>query len=267
MSRRKSQPPREPRLARWLASVAPRRHNGGWMRFASVYGRLALTLAQTARATFGVARRACNICGRSGRFLAFGEPLRFDARCPGCGAMERHRLVALWIAQHRERLAQAVVLHFAPEHALSRLLRPLARQYITADIDPGRADVALDIEAIDRPDASVDVVVCNHVLEHVDDRRALSELRRVLRPGGLALLTFPIVEGWERTYEDDGCRDPAERRRRFGQSDHVRYYGRDVRDRIRQAGFALEEFTAEEPHVDAYALLRGEKIFLAMRPA
>ena len=110
------------------------------------------------------------------------------------------------------------------------------------------------------------MVIANHVLEHVNDRAALAELCRVLRPGGLAVLTAPVVEGWDRTDEDPAL-DTEARAIRYGDPDHRRLYGRDIRERIRAAGFALSEFAAVEPDVSTHALHRGERLFLAERPA
>jgi ubiquinone/menaquinone biosynthesis C-methylase UbiE len=113
---------------------------------------------------------------------------------------------------------------------------------------------------------SLDCVVCSHVLEHVDDNKALKEIYRVLKPGGVALIMLPIIEGWHQTYENAEVTTPKARQLHYGQSDHLRYYGADVRDRIRAAGFVLDEFTAEGPTVPTYALQRGEKLFIARRP-
>jgi SAM-dependent methyltransferase len=210
-------------------------------------------------------KRVCSICRYEGYFRPFGSPPRKDARCPNCGALERHRLLKLWLDQHGEEIVGREVLHFAPEEAMSALFRGLACKYTSADIEEGRADTVLNIEAIELGDQTHGCIVCSHILEHVDDRKALREMRRVLRPGGIAIIMLPLVEGWSRTYENPSITTPQQRRHHFGQEDHVRYYGADVRDRIRDAGFELEEFTAEEPEVSTYALLRGEKIFTARR--
>ena len=215
----------------------------------------------------GLYPRECNICGYHGRFSYFGDPPRRDARCGGCRSLERHRLLKLWLERNPDRLNGKEVLHFAPEGAITRMLKPLAGRYVSADIAPGRADTVLNIEKIDRPDRSFDVVVCSHVLEHVNDAKALAEMHRILRPGGTALFMVPIVEGWDHTYENPGISGEADRDLHFGQSDHIRYYGSDLRDRIRQAGFALEETTATEPEVSRYGLVRGEKVFVATRTA
>jgi SAM-dependent methyltransferase len=209
--------------------------------------------------------RSCNVCGYQGLFGPAGGGLRMDAKCPRCNSAERHRLFKLWLDRNGERLQAAEVLHFAPEKGLSALIRPLARSYRTADIVVDRADLVLDIERIDLPDASVDVIVCSHVLEHVNDAKALAEQYRVLRPGGLCLIMTPVVEGWARTYENPALLKPDERTLHFGQHDHVRYYGADIRARIAAAGFALQEFTAEAPDMVRYALLPGEKVFIATK--
>ncbi|MDQ8727649.1 class I SAM-dependent methyltransferase [Bradyrhizobium sp. LHD-71] len=208
--------------------------------------------------------RNCNICGLNDLFRPIGWPLRPEAMCPQCGSLERHRLLKLWLDENRECIAGKRILHFAPEAAISKLVRPLAKEYVTADIARGR-DLQLNIEKIDLPDESYDVILCSHILEHVDDRAALAEIHRVLVGGGVALLMIPVVEGWANTYENLAITEPNEREIHFGQEDHVRYFGSDFRDRIRRAGFDLEEFTAEGAIVVKHGLLRGEKLFIAAR--
>lgn len=209
-------------------------------------------------------RYHCNLCGYDGRFWPFGSPPRPGAACGNCFCVERHRLIGLWLDDNP--IDEARVLHFAAEPGLKLLFANRAAEYRTADLAPGM-DLILNIEDIDLPDNSVDLVVCSHVLEHVDDAKALREIYRILTPGGRALLMFPIVEGWDRTYENSAHTTPAERTQYFGQFDHVRMFGRDVRERITNAGFDLTEFTAEEPNVSRYGLSRGEKIFIASKPA
>jgi SAM-dependent methyltransferase len=209
--------------------------------------------------------RQCSLCGYRGRFSPGGRPQRTDVRCPRCGSTERSRLMALWLDRHAEWLRTASVLHFAPERGMADLLRKRARHYLSGDLVAGRGDRVINIEDIGLPDGSVHCVVCSHVLEHVDDRRALDQLHRVLRPNGVALIMLPVIEGWARTYEPETVRTPEDRKRHFGQADHLRFYGADVRDRIRSAGFALDEFTAEGEDVLTYGLQRGEKLFIARK--
>jgi hypothetical protein len=105
------------------------------------------------------------------------------------------------------------------------------------------------------------------VLEHVNDHKAAAELFRVLRPGGTLIAMFPIVEGWDTTFEDPARTTPEERLLYFGQHDHARFFGRDARDRLASPGFIVEEYTATEPNVSRYGLSRGEKVFICTRPA
>jgi SAM-dependent methyltransferase len=140
------------------------------------------------------------------------------------------------------------VLHFAPERWFKALSSLPNLEYLSADLEPGRAMVAMDITQMPLRDESVDVILCSHVLEHVpDDRRAMREMHRVLRPGGWALVLVPIVVNQQTTFEDPDVVSPEERTRLFGQADHVRRYGRDIKNRLEDAGFAVtpENYTQE----------------------
>ena len=215
---------------------------------------------------FGRHERECPVCRYQGRFIAFGDPPRWDASCPSCRSLERHRLFKLFLDRHPE-LVRGTVIHFAPERSIAKLLRAHDSDYRSADVVPGRADLTLDIEAIDLSDDSVDLIVCSHVLEHVDDAKALAEFRRCLKPGGAAILMVPIVEGWRRTYENPAVTSEGDRLLHFGQHNHVRYYGADFRERVRAAGFELEEMTATGEECVRYSVVPGETIFLARSPA
>ncbi len=162
--------------------------------------------------------------------------------CPVCKSLQRHRLVWLFLQSDAidiERLPRNL-LHFAPEPALAAALSALPNiHYISADLFDAAAMLKLDLCAIDLPDASFDFVYCSHVLEHVpDDQRAMREIQRVLKPGGSALILVPIIA--DQTFEDPSVTNPAERERLFGQEDHVRRYGPDVTDRLRNAGFQVQ---------------------------
>ncbi len=206
--------------------------------------------------------RSCPVCGYAGPF----SPVRAkpETWCPSCDSRPRHRLMKLWL--DATPIAPAArVLHFAAEPWLADAIRPRVAEYVTADIND-RYDLVLDITAMDQPDGRWDLLIANHVLEHVDDGAALAEIFRVLAPGGLAALMVPLVEGWPHTLElpDAG---PEERALRLTDPDHLRFYGRDFRDRLEAAGFEVSTFTATEPDVADHALQRGESVFLARKPA
>jgi SAM-dependent methyltransferase len=215
----------------------------------------------------------CPCCdGRFRAFLPFGYPPRPNARCPGCGSLERHRLLWLYLKEKtgllRDRLT---VLHVAPEQWLQRLLRRLPNlDYLSIDLSSTSAMERMDITEIQKPSASFDVILCNHVLEHVpDDRRAMRELLRVLRPGGSAILQSPIDRTRATTLEDSRVPEPAERLRLFGQEDHVRLYGRDYRARLEAAGFHVREENyaghLSPDLVARYQLQRDEEIYYCTR--
>jgi SAM-dependent methyltransferase len=138
------------------------------------------------------------------------------------------------------------MLHIAPEYGMEpRLRRNLGAGYVTADLTDPEVMVRIDITNIDFPAESFDVIYCSHVLEHVaDDRKAMRELRRVLKRDGWGVLQVPIRPGV--TYEDPTIVDPQERLRAFGQEDHVRQYGDDFADRLREAGFDVQVVRADD---------------------
>lgn len=213
-------------------------------------------------------RYACPCCG--GRFrslLRAGRRRRPNARCPRCGSYERHRLLWLFLERRSELFRRPLrVLHVAPEPVFRTALRAVhGSGYVTGDLASPLADVRLDVARLPFASGRFDAVLCNHVLEHVrDDRAALAELHRVLRPGGVAVLQHPVKRSLAVTLEDPAVRSPEARRRLYGQADHVRRYGRDFDDRVRAAGFSLDpvDYAAElgPEAVERHALRTGEPI-------
>lgn len=164
-------------------------------------------------------------------------------RCPWCGSLGRQRMLRLYFDAHPDLLAAGTsFLHFAPEYCLMKAFeRAPGVEYRTADIDSPLADDEVDLMRTPYADASFDLILCSHVLEHVeDDRRALAEIHRILNPGGRALLLVPIDPKLGHTIEDPSVTDPVERLERFGQEDHCRAYGRDLVERFGAAGFDVE---------------------------
>lgn len=197
---------------------------------------------------------------------------RPNARCPWCWSLERHRLIALYLRDRTTILSKPTeVLHVAPEEGVQRVWgRSPSAHVIGIDREHPLADRRMDIRHLEFPNATFDAALCSHVLEHVqEDDRAIAELYRVLRPGGLALVLVPWDESSATTREDPSVTDPRERERLFGQDDHVRFYGRDLLDRLSKAGFEVEvdRFGTSLPDetVRRFALTR-DPIFRCHRP-
>jgi SAM-dependent methyltransferase len=187
--------------------------------------------------------RRCPICGHeTRRFRPFGvEYKREQAMCVHCGALERHRLVWLFLERRTDLFTPPPkrMLHIAPEPCESRIRDRVGAGHVSADLSDPNVDVHFDAMSIPYADASFDVVYCSHVLEHVpDDRRALREFRRVLAPRGYALFLVPISA--PETFEDPTIVDPRDRVLAFGQDDHMRRYGPDFVDRLLEAGFHVQ---------------------------
>lgn len=205
-----------------------------------------------------------------------GAGFRPAARCPSCSCCDRDRLVFLFLRRQLARgRAPSAVLHLAPEWPIEAWLRDVPDfAYVTADLQPGRGQVALEASAAPFASESFDWVIANHVLEHVPaDRRAMREFFRVLRPGGLAVLQVPIATVLGTTYEDPTVTAPDARAAAFGQDDHVRMYGRDYVDRLRDAGFRVRAVrwqaaprTFGGPH-NPNRLIWRERLFVASKPA
>ena len=224
-----------------------------------------LRLGRTLRSMRPVYPRNCNICGFNGYFRRFGHPPRADAQCPKCKSLERHRLFVLALNSGDLPVSLTStdnILHFAPEPCLEPIFRTRFDGYKTADLLYS-ADLKLNMEDIELPNASQHCVIANHVLEHVDDLAAAKEIARILKPGGVLLCMVPIVDGWETTFEDPAYNTDELRSKYFGQWDHVRYYGRDFRDRIMKGGLKLvTEITAGGEEAIAHSLVRGQKVFV-----
>lgn len=219
----------------------------------------------------------CPLCGaRYRKFLPYGyvHP-RDNALCPRCLSLERHRLLWLYLTRETDLLRTLPrTLHIAPEVCIMQHLEPhfaaCPDRYVTADLESPLADLHFDVQRIPMPDASIDTVICNHLLEHVaDDRQALRELHRILRPGGWGILLSPVDPTRERTFEDDSITDPDERTRIFGQYDHRRIYGADYADRLREAGFEVADIdyaATLDASVRTLYALPADRIYAVRKP-
>jgi SAM-dependent methyltransferase len=216
----------------------------------------------------------CPVCGSSfNKFLPYGVHSRSSVLCPSCLSLERHRLIWLYLERKTDFFtAPRRVLHVAPEQCFLDRFRKLSNlDYMTADLESPIADYHFDLHLIPFSQNHFDAILCNHVMEHVaDDRMVLSEIYRVLRPGGLAILQVPLDPGLTATYENSAITNPHEREKHFGQKDHVRLYGTDYPDRLRSAGFLVSEWPVKENftavEIEKYRLAADEVLFITSKP-
>lgn len=215
----------------------------------------------------------CPVCGGKFRkFLPYGYTKRTgreNALCPKCLSLERHRLMWLYLNEKTDFFSKDLkVLHIAPEQCFFKRFKAQKNlDYTTGDLESPIADVHFDVQEIPFAEASYDVVICNHVLEHVDDdAKAMGEIYRILKPGGFAILQVPMDTTSETTLEDSSITDPKERERLFLQKDHVRLYGLDYTQRLKKAGFnVIESQYAKELDADLahrYRLPMNEIFYL-----
>lgn len=201
-----------------------------------------------------------------------GGGYRLNAVCPLCHSLDRERLVYLFLRDITNVFSENLkMLHVAPEKNLQRVLTASPNiDYLSADLNSPSTMVKMDITNISLGDNLFDVIICNHVLEHVpDDREAMSELYRVLKPGGWAICQVPISLSLSKTYEDSTVVEPEKREKLFGKSDHVRIYAKDYKDRLENAGFTVEvynftkEFGKSTSH--KYGLIKDENLYVCSK--
>ncbi|MBC3757312.1 class I SAM-dependent methyltransferase [Hyunsoonleella sp. SJ7] len=201
-------------------------------------------------------------------FLPYGYgKQRNNVLSPSTLSLERHRLLWLYLKNETDFFTSNLkVLHFAPEQAFYKRFRNMeSLDYVTTDLNSPLADVKADICNLPFEDDEFDVILCNHVLEHIpDDTKAMQELYRVMKPNGWGVFQIPQDLNRERTFEDDSITDKKERAKIFGQYDHVRVYGRDFFDKLRSVGFQVKEvdYTSamKESQIEKYCLAKGEII-------
>lgn len=215
------------------------------------------------------------IDGKSFRsFLPYGyEHPRENVLSPSTLSLERHRLLWLYLTNESNFFTDSLkVLHFAPEQAFYHRFRNLTNiDYTTTDLNSPLADVKADICNLPFNNNTFDVVLCNHVLEHIpDDTTAMQELYRILKPGGWGILQIPQDLKREATFADNTITDKRERAKIFGQYDHVRIYGRDYFEKLRKIGFIVDEVAYTEQltrqEIERYRLAQGEIIPIVRKP-
>lgn len=218
----------------------------------------------------------CPVCERSfSKFLSYGSEVahRENVLCPYDLTLERHRLMWLYLKDHSNFFTDNLkVLHIAPEQCFHKTFQNQKNlDYLTGDLESPIADMHFDLHDIPLEDNRFDIVFCNHVMEHVDDAiRCMSELNRVLKPGGWGIMQVPQDFARETTYEDPSITSPEEREKHFWQKDHVRLFGKDYPDWLRKGGFEVKEFKKDEHYskeqIERFRLSKEEILYIVSKP-
>lgn len=207
-------------------------------------------------------------------FLPYGyHNVRKNALSPSTYSLERHRLLWLFLKTDTNFFsAEKKVLHFAPEKAFYKRFRDMENlDYTTTDLESPIADVKADICQLPFESNVFDIILCNHVLEHIqDDQKAIKELFRVMKPGGMGIFQIPLDTNRKNTFEDNSITNPKQRAKIFGQYDHVRIYGMDYFERLKSCGFKVEKVdftkTLSDAQITKYCLSQGELIPVVYKP-
>jgi len=212
----------------------------------------------------------CPICEfKFKKFFPYGRQIRENALCPNCLSLERHRLLFLFLKNKTNLFNKKIdLLHIAPEQCFIKTFNNSNNiNYVTGDLYSPLAKIKMDIHKMPFQDNSFDVILCNHVLEHVDnDKKAMKEINRVMKKDGFAILQVPFYNPIpDKTLEDKSIKSPSEREKLYGQADHKRKYGKDYEKRIISQGMKvnkskfIDSFTKKEKGL--YGLQENEIIY------
>tara|TARA_S200000501_G_scaffold50078_1_gene40207 strand:+ start:288 stop:1049 length:762 start_codon:yes stop_codon:yes gene_type:complete len=204
----------------------------------------------------------CHVCSKNTKGYLTGYYPKLTLTCINCYSEGKQRIISNYLNSYN--FTNKNILHFAPENCLIDYikLKKKYNEYVLADINPTKEIKKIDIENIDFPENYFDLIICSHVLEHVDDELAIKNLKRVLKKDGIALLMFPIIDSWDKTYKNNNIKSNNDRELHFLQHDHLHLYGKDVEQKLSGNGFELERVTPFGEECVNFGINQGESLFV-----
>jgi len=204
----------------------------------------------------------CHVCSKNTKGYLAGYYPRLSLACINCFSKGKQRIISNYLNTYN--FSNKNILHFAPENCLINYvkLKKNYNEYVLADINPTKEIKKIDIENIDFKENYFDLIICSHVLEHVNDELAIQNLKRVLKKDGIALLMFPVIDAWDKTYRNNNIKNDNDRELHFLQHDHLHLYGKDVEQKLSGNGFELERVTPFGEECVNFGINQGESLFI-----
>lgn len=203
----------------------------------------------------------CNVCSKNTKGYLAGFFPKLSLVCINCFSEDKQRMISRYLDDFN--FEGKKILHFAPEPCLvDYVKKKKSNEYILGDINPSKGIRKINIENIDYQDNYFDLIICSHVLEHVDDYLAIPNLKRVLKKNGVALLLFPIIDAWKKTYRNKNINNRADRELHFLQWDHLHLYGKDIEEKLSGDGFELKRIIPFGEECVKFGISQGESLFV-----
>ena len=203
----------------------------------------------------------CNVCSKDTKGYLAGFFPKLSLTCINCFSEDKQRMISRYLDDFN--FESKKILHFSPEPCLVDYIeKKKSNEYILGDINPSKGIKKINIENIDYQDNYFDLIICSHVLEHVNDDLAISNLKRVLKKNGIALILFPIIDAWKKTYRNKDIKNKTDRNFHFLQWDHLHLFGRDVEEKLSGDGFELKRIIPFGEECVKFGISQGNSLFV-----
>jgi len=204
----------------------------------------------------------CTVCEKKTYGYLTGFFPKLTITCSYCLSESKQRLISQYLRKYN--FTDKTILHFAPEDCMIKFINKnkIYNKYILADINPTKEINKVDITDTEFQNNTFDLIICSHVLEHVDEKKAIRELKRIIKINGFILLLFPIIDSWEKTYRNDNIKNDYDRERHFLQHDHLQLFGREIERELSDDNFSLKKITPFGQECVKYGITQGESLFV-----